>query len=64
MPDEIYSGLEDYEVEAGRLAACRESTVGSCEIRMFPSGHFYINSSRAIFLQTFAGDLLQLRPQT
>jgi len=60
----IYGGLEDHEVEAERLAAWSEMTVGTCEIRMFPGGHFYINSSRAIFLQTFAGDLLQLRPQT
>jgi medium-chain acyl-[acyl-carrier-protein] hydrolase len=63
-PMRIYGGLEDHEVEAGRLAAWSEMTVGTCEIRMFPGGHFYINSSRAIFLQTFAGDLLRLRPQT
>jgi hypothetical protein len=30
---------------------------------MFPGGHFYLNSSRVIFLQTFAGDLLRLRLQ-
>jgi medium-chain acyl-[acyl-carrier-protein] hydrolase len=63
-PMTIYGGLEDREVDEGRLAAWSEMTVGTCEMRMFPGGHFYINSSRAIFLQTFAGDLLQLRPQT
>jgi medium-chain acyl-[acyl-carrier-protein] hydrolase len=63
-PMRIYGGLEDHEVEAGRLAAWSEMTVGTCEIRMFPGGHFYINSSRAIFLQTFAGDLLRLRTRT
>jgi len=63
-PMTIYGGLEDHGVEAGRLAAWSEMTVGTCEIRMFPGGHFYINSPRAIFLQTFAGDLLQLCPQT
>jgi medium-chain acyl-[acyl-carrier-protein] hydrolase len=63
-PMTIYGGLEDREVEAERLAAWSEMTVGTCEIRMFPGGHFYINSSRAIFLETFARDLLQLRPQT
>jgi medium-chain acyl-[acyl-carrier-protein] hydrolase len=62
-PMTIYGGLEDHEVEAGRLAAWKEMTVGACEIRMFPGGHFYLNSSRAIFLQTFAGDLLRLRLQ-
>lgn len=63
-PMTIYGGLGDQEVEAERLAAWIEVTVGVCVIRMFPGGHFYINNSREIFLQTFAGDLLQLRPQT
>jgi medium-chain acyl-[acyl-carrier-protein] hydrolase len=62
-PMTIYGGLGDQEVEAGRLAAWGEMTVGACEIRMFPGDHFYINSLRSIFLQTFAGDLLRLRLQ-
>ena len=41
----------------------RPSCVGACEVRMFPGGYFYLNSSQAIFLQTFAGDLLRLRIQ-
>jgi medium-chain acyl-[acyl-carrier-protein] hydrolase len=62
-PMTIYGGLEDHEVEAERLAAWSEMTAGACEVRMFPGGHFYLNSSRAIFLPTFAGDLLRLRRQ-
>lgn len=62
-PMTIYGGLEDHEVDAERLAAWREMTVGACEIRMFPGGHFYFNSSQSIFLQTFAGDILRLRLQ-
>jgi medium-chain acyl-[acyl-carrier-protein] hydrolase len=62
-PMTIYGGLEDSEVEAGRLTAWSEVTVGGCEIRKFPGGHFYLNNSRAIFLQTFASDLLRLRLQ-
>ena len=62
-PMTIYGGLEDHKVEAERLAAWREMTVGACEIRMFPGGHFYFNSSQPIFLQTFAGDMLRLRLQ-
>ena len=62
-PRTIYGGLEDHKVEAERLAAWSEMTVGTSEIRMFPGGHFYLNSSRATFLQTFAGDLLRLRQQ-
>src|SRR5215475_14273380 len=59
-PMTIYGGLEDHEVEAERLAAWSEMTRGASEIRMFPGGHFYINTSQATFLQTFAGDLLRL----
>ena len=60
-PITIYGGIDDYEVDAERLAAWSEMSVGACEIRMIPGDHFYIDSSRAIFLQTFAGDLLRLR---
>jgi medium-chain acyl-[acyl-carrier-protein] hydrolase len=62
-PMTIYGGLEDQEVEAGRLAAWGEMTAGAYEVRMFPGGHFYLNTSQAIFLQTFSGDLLRLRLQ-
>jgi medium-chain acyl-[acyl-carrier-protein] hydrolase len=62
-PITICGGLEDHEVEAERLAAWSEMTVGPSENRMFPGGHFYLNSSLSIFLQIFAGDLLRLRPQ-
>jgi medium-chain acyl-[acyl-carrier-protein] hydrolase len=47
-PMTIYGGLEDYEVKAGRSADWKEMTVGASEIRMFPGGHFHLNSSRAI----------------
>jgi surfactin synthase thioesterase subunit len=60
-PITIYGGIDDHEVEAERLAAWGEMTVGACEIRMFSGDHFYINSSQAIFLQIFAGDLQRLR---
>jgi medium-chain acyl-[acyl-carrier-protein] hydrolase len=56
----IYGGLEDHEVETARLAAWSEMTVGACEMRMFPGGHFYFNNSQLIFRRTFAGDLLRL----
>lgn len=62
-PMTIYGGLEDHEVEAERLAAWSEMTVGACEFRMFPGGHFYLNSSPEIFLQAFADNLLRLRLQ-
>jgi len=61
-PMTIYGGIDDHKVEEERLAAWSEMTVGACKVRMFPGGHFYINSSRTIFLQQFAGDLPRLRP--
>jgi medium-chain acyl-[acyl-carrier-protein] hydrolase len=62
-PMTIYGGLQDHEVKAERLRAWCEMTLGACEIRLFPGGHFYLNSSQATFLQTFACDLLRLRLQ-
>jgi medium-chain acyl-[acyl-carrier-protein] hydrolase len=59
-PITIYGGIEDHEVERERLAAWSEMTAGPSNIRMFPGGHFFINTSRSLFLQTFASDLLQL----
>jgi medium-chain acyl-[acyl-carrier-protein] hydrolase len=57
-PITIYGGIEDHEVEKEGLAAWSEMTSGPSNMRMFPGGHFYINTSRAIFLRTFVGDLL------
>jgi surfactin synthase thioesterase subunit len=62
-PLTIYGGIEDHEVKRDRLAAWSEMTVGPSNMRMFPGGHFYINTSQSIFLRTFAYDLLQLRSQ-
>jgi medium-chain acyl-[acyl-carrier-protein] hydrolase len=62
-PITIYGGIEDHEVEREKLAAWSEMTSGPSNIRMFPGGHFYINTSQPIFLQTFAFDLLQLCSQ-
>jgi medium-chain acyl-[acyl-carrier-protein] hydrolase len=62
-PLTIYGGLDDHEVERERLAAWSELTVGPSNIRMFPGGHFYFNTSQSIFLRTFSRDLLQWRSQ-
>jgi medium-chain acyl-[acyl-carrier-protein] hydrolase len=63
-PLTIYGGIEDHEVKRDRLAAWSEMTVGPSNMRMFPGGHFYINTSQSIFLRTFAYDLLQSRSQS
>jgi surfactin synthase thioesterase subunit len=59
----IYGGIEDREVERGGLAAWSEMTTGLSTIRLFPGGHFYINTSRSLVLQTLAGDLIELCSQ-
>ena len=59
-PITIYGGIDDHEVEREELAAWSEMTTGPSNVRMFPGGHFYINTSQALFLQTFASDLSQL----
>jgi medium-chain acyl-[acyl-carrier-protein] hydrolase len=60
----IYGGIEDHKVESGRLASWSEMTVGASNIRMFSGGHFFINTTQATFLQTFARDLLQSYSQS
>lgn len=62
-PLTIYGGIEDREVERGGLAAWSEMTTGLSTIRMFPGGHFYINTSQSLVLQTLAGDLIELCSQ-
>src|SRR5262245_51550208 len=56
-PITIYGGIDDQEVEREPLAAWAEMTIGSSKSRMFPGGHFYINTSHSVFLQTLARDL-------
>lgn len=55
-----YGGEEDCSIDQEGLAAWSEMSTGSFLLRMFPGGHFYINSSQSTFLQTFAKDLLKL----
>jgi surfactin synthase thioesterase subunit len=62
-PLTIYGGIEDHEVEREKLVAWSEMTTVLSDIRMFPGGHFYINTSQSIFLQSFAGDLIQVCSQ-
>ena len=62
-PMTICGGLEDRRVEAGRLVAWSKMTTEACEVRLFPGGHFYLNSSRSTFLRTYSDDLLRLQLQ-
>lgn len=62
-PITIYGGIEDHKIDRERLAAWSEMTTGASIMRMFAGGHFYIRDSQAIFLRTFASDLLKLISQ-
>jgi surfactin synthase thioesterase subunit len=59
-PLTIYGGTDDNNVDREWLAAWREMSIGPSNMRMFPGGHFYFNTSQSLFFRTFSGDLLQL----
>ena len=50
-------GDEDSEVEVEEAAAWREHTTGGFELRVFPGGHFYLNTHAAAVLDLIAGRL-------
>jgi len=56
----IYGGMDDTGVDTGRLEAWEEMTHGASELRLFPGGHFYINSSQAKFLSALSTDIAKL----
>lgn len=56
-PISAYGGLEDAEASREDLAAWREQTRGSFKLQMFPGGHFFLNSDRAMLLRAISEDL-------
>jgi medium-chain acyl-[acyl-carrier-protein] hydrolase len=59
-PLTIYGGIDDAEVDRERIAAWSELVRGATNIRMFPGGHFFIHTSKSLFLPAFAADLRRL----
>jgi len=57
----VCGGLGDPRVDKERLAAWRDMTEGDCTLRMFPGGHFFIDSQQGAFLRILSEELLQLR---
>ncbi|MCA1635275.1 MAG: putative thioesterase [Acidobacteria bacterium] len=55
----VYGGLQDREVSRERLQAWCQQTEASCILRMFPGGHFFINTAREVLLQTLTRELYQ-----
>lgn len=56
-PISALGGLQDRHVSRADLEGWRQHTSASFSLRMFPGGHFYLNSQRALLLQTVARDL-------
>lgn len=57
LPIRAYSGLTDPNVGAGHIEPWREQTTRDFRSRVFPGGHFYVQSSRDEFLAALMEDL-------
>jgi medium-chain acyl-[acyl-carrier-protein] hydrolase len=56
-PISAFGGLEDAAVQAADLASWRDRTSSEFNLRMFPGGHFYVQSARDELVATVARDL-------
>jgi len=56
-PIRAYGGVDDPNVRREHLEGWREQTTGTFETRLFPGGHFYLQTARAEFLAALARDL-------
>jgi surfactin synthase thioesterase subunit/glycosyltransferase involved in cell wall biosynthesis len=61
FPIRAYGGVEDPNVTAEHVRAWACQTTGSFAARMFPGGHFFLNTDRDAFLQALAADLEEAR---
>jgi medium-chain acyl-[acyl-carrier-protein] hydrolase len=58
-PITALGGLQDADVTREHLEAWREQTTGPFSLRMFPGGHFFINTDEAMLLQAIAREFHQ-----
>lgn len=58
-PIYAYGGAEDPNVRREHLEAWRHETTGGFSLRIFPGGHFFIDSARPEFLAALSEDLLR-----
>jgi surfactin synthase thioesterase subunit/glycosyltransferase involved in cell wall biosynthesis len=61
VPIRAFGGLDDPNVNRRHLEAWAEETTGDFALRMFPGGHFFIESSRTEFLAALSADLAETR---
>jgi surfactin synthase thioesterase subunit/glycosyltransferase involved in cell wall biosynthesis len=57
FPIRGYGGAADPNVRREHLEGWGEQTTGAFAVRIFPGGHFYLNSARAAFLAALDEDL-------
>ena len=57
MPVRAYGGADDPNVRREHLDGWAEQTTASFAVRVFPGGHFYLNTAREAFLAALEKDL-------
>jgi surfactin synthase thioesterase subunit len=57
MPVRAYGGADDPNVRREHLDGWAEQTTASFAVRIFPGGHFYLNTAREAFLAALEKDL-------
>ncbi|MCU1236082.1 MAG: Thioesterase [Candidatus Solibacter sp.] len=57
FPIRAYGGVDDRNIREEHLAGWGEQTTASFAMRLFPGGHFYLNTARGEFLSALAEDL-------
>lgn len=59
-PISAFGGLQDREVSCDELEAWREQTNSAFSLQMLPGDHFFLNSARALLLQSLSNKLHQI----
>jgi medium-chain acyl-[acyl-carrier-protein] hydrolase len=59
-PISAYGGRADSEVSRESLEAWREQTASAFNLRLFPGGHFFINTNRPLPLRALSEELYHL----
>lgn len=57
----VLGGVDDRRVAGADLEAWGELTTGSCQVKLFPGGHFFINESTGALLSLLSEVLLGFR---
>lgn len=58
-PITVYGGMDDVDAEPDALLAWKELTQGTFDMKVFPGGHFFLQTCRQEFLSTLTADILR-----